>query len=116
MLLLKTRNVCGNFFKEAANLGLEVGDLDCLIKKRTKALAMTHFHDDADFLNDFLEKCPSGRYRTMKYRSALGKDSFVRHLIHTLNDTLGVIPPNSVLKILPNKVLIPHILSQDPQK
>ena len=28
---------------------------------------------------------------------------------------MGVIPPNSVLKILTNKVLIPHILSQNPQ-
>jgi len=24
---------------------------------------------DNHFLNDFLEKCPSGRYRTIKYRS-----------------------------------------------
>ena len=72
MFLLKIRNVCGNFFKEAANLGLEVGDLDSLIKKRTKTLAMTHIRDAAHFLNDFLETCPFGRYRTMKYRSALG--------------------------------------------
>ena len=84
----KDKKCLRKFFKEAANLGLEVGDLDSLIQKRTKTLAMTYIHDDTHFLNDFLEKCPSGRYRTIKYRSALGKDSFVRHLIHTLNDIL----------------------------
>ena len=75
-----------NFFKEATNLGPEVWDLDSLIQKRTKTLARTYTQDDTHFLNDFLGKCPSGHYRTIKYRrSALGKDSFVRHLIHTLN-------------------------------
>ena len=78
-----------NFITEAANLGLEVGDLDSLIKKRTKTMAITYIHDDAHFLSDFLGKCPYGRYRTMKYRSALfGKESFGRHLIHTPYDTL----------------------------
>ena len=62
------------FLKKAANLGLIVGDLESLFKKQTKTLAMTYTHDDTHFLNEFLEKCASGRYRTMKYRGALGKD------------------------------------------
>ena len=76
---------------KATNLGPDVGDLDSLIQKRTKTLAKTYTHDDTHFLNDFFGKRPSGRYRyrTIKYRrSALGKDSFVRHLIPTLNDIL----------------------------
>ena len=75
-------------FKDAGKLDLDVGNLDSLIQRRTKSLAMTYIHDDEHFVNAFLEKCPSGRYRTLKHRSALGKDCFLRHLIHTLNDIL----------------------------
>jgi len=31
-----------------------------------------YIHDDNHLLNDFLEKCPSGRYRTIKYTSTHG--------------------------------------------
>ena len=74
------------FFKEAANLGLEVGDLDSLIQKRTKTLAMTYTHDDTHFLNDFLEKCPSGRYWTMEYRIAV--DMTLRFNLHRMNPSV----------------------------
>ena len=40
------------------------------------------------FINDFLDKCPSGRYRTVKYRGASGRDCFLRHILHTLNSIL----------------------------
>ena len=49
---------------------------------------MTYINVDAHFLNYFLEKCPFSRYCTIKYRSVLGKNSFVRYLIQRLNDTL----------------------------
>ena len=41
-------------FKVAAKLGLEVGYLDNLMRKQTKALAMKYTHDDAHFLVEFL--------------------------------------------------------------
>ena len=43
-------------------------------------------HDDKHFLNSFLEKLPSGRYRSLKNRTAWGKDSFLRHPILMLQD------------------------------
>jgi len=43
---------------------LDFGDIDNLIDVRTKTLLLQYIHDDNHFLNDFLEKCPSGRYRT----------------------------------------------------
>ena len=35
----------------------------------TKTLALRYIHDDYHFINDFLPQCPSGRYRTVKYRT-----------------------------------------------
>ena len=61
-------------------------DLDSVISKRTKNLALQIIHDDEHFLNSFLEKIPSGRYRSLKYRTAWVKDSFLRHLILILQD------------------------------
>ena len=74
------------FFKQGDRLGLDIGDLDSVISKRTKNLALQIIHDDEHFLNNFLEKLPSGRYRSLKYRTAWGKDSFLRHLILILQD------------------------------
>ena len=74
------------FFKQGDRLGLDIGDLDSVISKRTKNLALQIIHDDEHFLNSFLEKLPSGRYRSLKYRTAWGKDSFLRHLILILQD------------------------------
>ena len=75
-------------FNDAAKLGIEHPDIDTLMADRTKTLALRYIHDDDHFINDFLSKCPSGRFRTVKYRTMWGRDSFLRHLIHVLNDTL----------------------------
>ena len=75
-------------FKDAIKLGIEHPGIDALMTEQTKTLAMRYIHDEDHFINDFLEKCPSGRYRTIKYRGAWGRDCFLRHLIHTLNNIL----------------------------
>ena len=55
---------------------LGISDLDKIIDKRTKTLIMNYIHDEEHFINDFLEQLPSSRYRTLKDRSARGKDGF----------------------------------------
>ena len=75
------------FFKDANNLSIhDISDLDSIIDKRTKNLIMNYIHDDEHFINDYLPKLPSGRYRTIKYRSSWGKDSFLRSMILFLNN------------------------------
>ena len=44
-------------------------DIDTPIADQTKTLALRYIHDDYHFINDFLPQCPSGRYRTVKYRT-----------------------------------------------
>ena len=70
------------FFKQGDKLGLEnIGDLDSIMAQRTKTLCLQLIHDDNHFMNNFLHTLPSGRYRSFKYRTAWGKDSFLRHMI-----------------------------------
>ena len=65
------------FFKDANRLSIEnISDLDSIIDNRTKNLILNYIHDDEHFINDLLPKLPSGRYRTMKYRSSWGTDIF----------------------------------------
>ena len=72
-------------FNEGSRLSLfNIDTLDNLMDKRAKTLILNIIHDDNHIINDFLHKLPSGRYRSMKYWTALGKDSFVRHSILTL--------------------------------
>ena len=71
-------------FNDATKLGIDHPDVDTLIADRTKTLALCNIHDDDHFINDFLSKCPSGRYCTVKYRTMWGRDSFL--LIHVLNN------------------------------
>ena len=75
-------------FNDATKLGIDHPDIDTLIADRTKTLALRYIHDDDHFINDFLSQCPSGRYRTVKYRTMWGRDSFLRNLIHVLNNAL----------------------------
>ena len=80
-----------NFFSGAGKLDLDVGNSDNFIQQCTKSLATTYIHEDEHFVNAFLDKCPLGRYDTLKHRKcSLGKDCFLRHFIHTciLNDIL----------------------------
>ena len=77
------------FFKDANRLSIEnISDLDSIIDNRTKNLILNYIHDDEHFINDLLPKLPSGRYRTMKYRSSWGRDSFLRSMILSLNNIL----------------------------
>ena len=74
------------FFSLGDKLGIQnIGDLDSLMDKRSMNLIMNYIHDDEHFINDFLPKLPSGRYRAMKYRSTCGRDCFLRSIISTLN-------------------------------
>ena len=75
------------FFKQGDKLGLEnIGDLDSIMAQRTKTLCLQLIHNDNHFMNNFLHTLPSGRYRSFKYRTAWGKDSFLRHMILTLQN------------------------------
>ena len=51
-------------------LGIEHLGIDDLMPKQTRALALRYIHDEEHFINDFLDKCQSGRYHAMKYRGA----------------------------------------------
>lgn len=64
----------------------DIGDLDTIMNDRSKNLILNYIHDDNHFINDFLNQLPSGRYRAIKYRSAWGRDCFLRTIITTLND------------------------------
>jgi len=75
-------------FKDGSKLGIEYLNIDLLIQKLTKELAIKYIIDYDHFINNFLSQCPSGRYRTIKYRGAWGRDSFSRHLVNTLNELL----------------------------
>ena len=75
------------FFKQASRLNIQnIGDLDSIIDNRTKNLILNYIHDDDHFINDFLPKLPSGRYRAIQHRTAWGKDSFLRSMVLTLNN------------------------------
>ena len=45
---------------------LGISDLDTIIDKQTKTLIMSYIHDGEHFINDTLERLPSGIYRTLK--------------------------------------------------
>ena len=73
--------------KGAMRLGLEdIDSIDNIIQKRTKTLMLQMIHDSDHFINNFLEQCPSGRYRHVKYRSSWGWDSFLRSMSIKLNE------------------------------
>ena len=56
-------------FYNAKNLGLNIGDLDVIVRQRTKSIIMCCFADENHLMHDFLEQCPSGHLRPVKYRS-----------------------------------------------
>ena len=62
-------------FKDCSKFGIEY-HIDLNIQKITRTLAIKYIEDDDHFINEFLSQCPSGRYRAVKYREALGRDSF----------------------------------------
>ena len=73
----KDKRPMRKLFKEADRHELPgISDLDSIIERRTQTLIMSYIHDDEHFIHDFLEQLPSGRYRTLKYCSAWGKDFF----------------------------------------
>jgi len=77
-------------FKDCSKLGIEYLNIDLLIQKLTKELAIKYnIVEDHHFINNFLSQCPSGRYRTVKYRGAWGRNSFLQHLVNTLNELLS---------------------------
>ena len=73
---------------DQCTLGIDHPNIDILIADRKKTLALRYIRDDDHFINDFLSQCPSGRYRTVKYKTMWGRDSFLRNLMHVLNNTL----------------------------
>ena len=67
----------GRISKDAEKLSLDdIDSLGTLVSKNTKNFMLQLMHDNEHFIHDFVEKCPSGRYRHMKYRTSWGKDCF----------------------------------------
>ena len=69
---------------DGIKLGIEHPGIDAPMTKQTRTLAMRYIHDDEHFINGFLDKCPLGRYRTMKSRGAWGRDCFSLYISFTL--------------------------------
>ena len=90
-LYARDKKCIRKIFLDTIKLRIEHPDIDSLITKLNKTLALRYIHEDAYFINDFIiiSKCPSGQYHSVKYRSLLGRDSFLCHLIHTLNDIIS---------------------------
>ena len=83
------KDIIRKIFKDATSLGLELGyDLDSLVNNQTKSRIMQMYMDDEHFMQEFLERCPSGRLRHPKYRTAWGKDCFLRHMCIYINKTV----------------------------
>ena len=75
-------------FIVANSLGLELGnDLDSLVKDHTKSRIMQIYMDNEHFMQELLERCPSGRLRYPKYSTAWGKDCLLRHMCIYINYT-----------------------------
>jgi len=68
-------------FNDCSKLGIEYLNIDMHTQKRTKELAIKYIIDNDHFINNFLSQCLSGRYQTVKYRGAWGRDSFLRQLV-----------------------------------
>jgi len=75
-------------FKDFSKHGIEYLNINLHIQKRTEELAIKYIVDNDHFINELLSQYPSGRYRAIKYRGTWGTDSFLRHLVHTLNELL----------------------------
>lgn len=59
--------------------------LDQIIKNKTASYAWKIFIDQQHFIHDFLNKLPSGRIQTFKFRSTIGRDCFLRKMILLVN-------------------------------
>jgi len=75
-------------FKDCSKLGIEYLNIDSHIEELTKELAIKYIVNNDHLINNFLSQCPSGRYQTIKYRGAWGRDSFLRYRANTLNTLL----------------------------
>jgi hypothetical protein len=59
------KHIC-KLVKGAIKLGIEHPDVDALMTTQTKTLALRYIHDEDHVINEFLNKCSSRRYRTIK--------------------------------------------------
>ena len=88
-LYVKDKDKLRSIISSAQRLGLDsIADFDTLISKRMKSTALKLFHDDDHFINSIIERCPSGRCRLFKTRTAWGTDSFYRYMAKTINDCI----------------------------
>ena len=71
-LYARDKKCIRKIFLDTIKLCIEHPDIDSLSTKLNKTLALRYIHDDAHFINDFVSKCPSGQYHSVKYRSLLG--------------------------------------------
>jgi hypothetical protein len=74
-------------FKIAVRYGATVNrDIDALVEERTRQYILGIYHDDVHFIHNVLDKLPSGRLRSHKVRSAVGRDNFYTFFIKFIND------------------------------
>jgi len=60
---------------------LETDDLEEIISVQTERIMLQSITLDTPIFNNFLGKLPFGHYRSLKYRTAWGKDSFLKNPI-----------------------------------
>jgi hypothetical protein len=63
-------------------------DFDMLVQESIKQLMLKFYLDESHFMHDFINHLPSGRLRAVKSRTAWQRDSFFRHMVLFINDTI----------------------------
>ena len=74
-------------FKIARKLGIAI-DFTTEYDKAFKTYVLKSFLNDENFIHNFLEQMPSGRIRSFKWRTSVGKNSFIRSAVTVLNKCL----------------------------
>jgi hypothetical protein len=84
----KDRKCIAKFHKSAKKQQFSDHLFMDIVDKRLKSYALKIFLDDTHPIHDFINRLPSGRLQSVKFRSSIGKNSFLRHFILLINDTL----------------------------
>ena len=84
----KDRQCLAKFHKTAKKLHYVNENFANAVKKRFTSYVINIFLDKTHPIHDFITVLPSGRLQAIKFRSSIGKNSFLRHFILIINDTL----------------------------
>ena len=68
--------------------GICADDFDTVVEERVKRLSLQYHNNGDHFIHTFINRLPSGRLRTFKYRGKVGRDCFLRAMILIVNKEL----------------------------